>query len=208
MKKSRFLLLSSLLLCFGTMWAEEITGAQAVQAARVWLAQNPSPLAEALNGEPSLAQTYSNATGNAVFHVVQFSQGGYIWLAADDAAGPVLAIAPGFAGDAKAQAYAAAVEMAEGDVSAGQAAVASTRQARVATASTATTTTLTPQERWAQLLASPKLRAAPVEVVGDVRVKPFVKAKWNQSTVGGRNFFNAQTPNNYVCGCVATAGAQ
>lgn len=44
--------------------------------------------------------------------------------------------------------------------------------------------------------------------IDDVRVEPIVKSKWNQSTVGSKNVYNYYTPNNYVCGCVATAGSQ
>ena len=40
--------------------------------------------------------------------------------------------------------------------------------------------------------------------IPDVRVAPLVKTKWGQ----GNSVWNYYTPNNYVCGCVATAAAQ
>ncbi len=39
-------------------------------------------------------------------------------------------------------------------------------------------------------------------------VAPIVEARWGQSEWNGKATFNYYTPNNYVCGCVATAVAQ
>ena len=54
--------------------------------------------------------------------------------------------------------------------------------------------------------------ARPVSSVSDVRVAPFVLSKWSQSTVDdkktGALCYNYYTPNNYVCGCTATAMSQ
>ena len=74
--------------------------------------------------------------------------------------------------------------------------------------------------RWARLLgiapdAAPPIHGdhSPVEI-DDLRVDVLLKTKWGQSSVftesGGRRnpCFNYYTPENYVCGCVATATAQ
>jgi hypothetical protein len=44
--------------------------------------------------------------------------------------------------------------------------------------------------------------------ISDVRVEPFVKSKWGQTTTCGEISFNYYTPDNYPCGCTATAMAQ
>lgn len=44
--------------------------------------------------------------------------------------------------------------------------------------------------------------------LSDVRVSPLVQSKWGQSTWNNYKTFNLYTPNNYYCGCVATAFAQ
>jgi hypothetical protein len=44
--------------------------------------------------------------------------------------------------------------------------------------------------------------------INDPRVDPFIRSRWNQSTVNGSACYNYYTPNNYLCGCVATAYAQ
>ena len=64
--------------------------------------------------------------------------------------------------------------------------------------------------KWAKLLAAAKsgggvrLSAGLLSSVTDLRVPALLKTNWNQSGNGE----NLYTPNNYVCGCVATAGAQ
>lgn len=54
--------------------------------------------------------------------------------------------------------------------------------------------------------------AKPVDSVSDVRVAPFVQSKWSQTTVDDTSTsdlcYNYYTPNNYPCGCTATAMAQ
>ena len=44
--------------------------------------------------------------------------------------------------------------------------------------------------------------------ISDVRVAALIQSRWNQGDVAGAPCFNYYTPNNYVCGCVATAFAQ
>ena len=50
--------------------------------------------------------------------------------------------------------------------------------------------------------------AGSIGAPSDIRVAPLVKSAWNQSTAQGVNCYNYYTPNNYVCGCVATALSQ
>lgn len=70
------------------------------------------------------------------------------------------------------------------------------------------------ERKWARLLATnaiPRklmLAAAPHAAVSDLRVAPFVRSAWGQTTAGGVNCYNLLTPKNYCVGCVATAGAQ
>lgn len=75
--------------------------------------------------------------------------------------------------------------------------------------------------KWNALIAEGKARAAavangiklPAKVgipsVGDVRVEPLLKTKWYQDTDdAGEPCYSYYTPNNYLCGCVATAMGQ
>ena len=42
----------------------------------------------------------------------------------------------------------------------------------------------------------------------DIRVAPLVEAGWAQGAVGGSPCYNSKTPQNCLCGCVATAAGQ
>lgn len=50
-----------------------------------------------------------------------------------------------------------------------------------------------------------------LDTLSDIRVAPLVQSKWSQSIIcysNPVNCYNYYTPNNYVCGCVATALVQ
>jgi hypothetical protein len=52
-------------------------------------------------------------------------------------------------------------------------------------------------------------KAGPAKLSYDVELGPFLQSDWGQSSDGLGNYvFNLNTPNHYVCGCVATAMAQ
>lgn len=46
------------------------------------------------------------------------------------------------------------------------------------------------------------------ENISDLRVAPLLASKWNQEKAGGKPCYNYYAPNNYPCGCVATAMGQ
>ena len=56
--------------------------------------------------------------------------------------------------------------------------------------------------------ASATLKSASATTVEDIRVAPLVKSRWNQKTVGSKKVYNYYTPSGYCCGCVATAMSQ
>lgn len=72
------------------------------------------------------------------------------------------------------------------------------------------------QEKW-NLFLSKQIASASSPIIpddpalssiNDLRVDKLVQSRWDQSTAGGNNCYNYYTPNNYVCGCVATAMSQ
>ncbi len=66
------------------------------------------------------------------------------------------------------------------------------------------------QRIWQALAApSPSLQQAPAALAWSVEIGPFVPSRWNQAgDLLGNPVFNYYTPNNWVCGCVATAMSQ
>jgi hypothetical protein len=87
------------------------------------------------------------------------------------------------------------------------------------------------QDKWNELASAKADGKLGVNNVSNLRIAPFIKTKWNQSTVlnkktnqqeacynyytpngydtaAGKVIFKDGAPANYVCGCVATATAQ
>ena len=72
-------------------------------------------------------------------------------------------------------------------------------------------------DQWSRLMAAGKsggkrLQAKQSSPPDDLRVASFVRSKWSQSTATSgngysHNYYNYYVPNNYPCGCVATAFA-
>ncbi|MBQ6103427.1 MAG: C10 family peptidase, partial [Kiritimatiellae bacterium] len=73
------------------------------------------------------------------------------------------------------------------------------------------------QKRWADLLSEEEdvlpTAGTGVDSIPDVRVDSFIQSSWNQKTSDNYTgstltCYNYYTPNNYYCGCTATAYAQ
>jgi len=53
-----------------------------------------------------------------------------------------------------------------------------------------------------------RITAFSMSSISDIRVAPLIQSKWYQLDVCNNKCYNYYTPNNYPCGCVATALAQ
>ncbi|MGD1032589.1 MAG: C10 family peptidase [Opitutaceae bacterium] len=212
------LLLFAGLSCIGAPVGSE----QASQAARRWLELSPSPMGR-LAGKFAKITAYSNAAGEARFYVVDLAPTGYIAVAADDEAEPILAFSHSdhFQAVAGDPLYDLLQLDTEGRIGA----------LRNAAAAGAPLSALRARNRnkWG-LLAIPGATTAGAEApalstgagiatVNDVRVAPLLQSEWNQSFIDPSgteialfNYYTppykAGTPTNYYAGCVATAAAQ
>lgn len=174
----------------------------------------------ALDGEvtaaPESVVEYPAKDGKGKFYVVKLAGGGFVVVSGDTELVPVLAYSK------KGQwvddiAQNPLLAMLPIDVAAMMAKLRSANDAgvssgggsvrRLASASAATGGNAA---KWAKLLAAAKsgggvrLSAGRLSSVTDLRVPALLETSWNQSGNGE----NLYTPNNRVCGCVATAGAQ
>ncbi len=185
--------------------------AQAEKIVKNWLAQNSRPLGASMAQAVKEVQTFRDGAGNAVYYVVYLNPQGLVIVSADDLVEPIVAfLARGSYDPSPANPLGALVSR---DLPARLAAVRDReRQA------TLEGLKFTPPRRmarargkWARFASSPS--AAELETVlpgnpSDLRVAPLLGSKWSQGDVGIYHCYNYFTPNNYVCGCVATAMAQ
>ncbi len=184
--------------------AAPVTANQAKIAASNWLGGD-SALGCRLQGEVAAVRTCTPTNG-ASFHVVKMAEGGFVVMSADTTRAPVVAFSSG--GDLEESDANPLWVLLKKDlairtkaVSGGGARLLSTAVSDEAAANEA---------KWAKLLGGgvQLMSAQGISSVSDVRVAPFVQSKWNQDNVGSDYCYNYYTPNHYVCGCVATAGAQ
>ena len=189
----------------GGLSAAPVTPNQAKTAVRRWL-NDDSALGCPLQGAVSEVRTCTPMNG-ASFHVVKLAEGGFVVTSADTRRAPVVAFSSGAdlaEDDANPLWVLLKKDLAirtEGESAGGGVRLMGAAQSEVESANEA---------QWAKLLGDgPQLMSAQgIVSVSDVRVAPFVQSKWDQGKVGSGNCYNYYTPNNYVCGCVATAGAQ
>ena len=68
------------------------------------------------------------------------------------------------------------------------------------------------EKKWAELLSGRQLKGTSRTSISDVRVNTLLTTSWRQSGSNGENYYTPPYGTgdsyNYVCGCVATAGAQ
>ena len=189
----------------GALSAATVTADQAKTAVQRWLSDDPA-LGCPIQGTVGEVRTCTPANG-ASFHVVKLATGGFVVTSADTRRAPVVAFSSGadlVEDDANPLWVLLKRDLAirtQGESSGGGAQLMGAAPSEVETANEA---------KWAKLLGggAQLMSAQGISSVSDVRVAPFVQSKWNQGTVGNGKCYNYYTPSNYVCGCVATAGAQ
>lgn len=177
------------------------------------------------------AQAETIAEGDARMHVVKLDGGGFVVMGADDLVEPVIAFSAGGAPvEADSEGPLPAIlkaDLAERARAAARRSASAGRTLLGASSASGGAERTATQRRWDALLAGGSGRARllasddsnGVEEIPDVRVEPFVKSRWGQENNSmysdrytnaplGDPCFNYYTPNNYPCGCVATAMAQ
>ena len=207
-----------------TVHGTEITADQAADAVQAWIDEGSS-MGRLADAEVDSSATLETASGSHI-HVVKLAGGGFVITSADDRVDPVLAFSPSgtnLVQDASNPFWA----LISGDIAARERAAGITASTRLRTTKASTSDKETPtsaQARWASLLEKAAAKKAGTmlrgkksarlasSTVSDIRVDSFVQSTWDQEThnglPNGLSCYNYYTPNNYVCGCVATAGAQ
>ena len=187
---------------------EEVTADSAVVAAQHWL-EDDAALGCSLGSEVDAVRTCSLQEG-ATFHVVKLKGGGFVVMSSDTTREPVVAFSSG--GDLVESDNNPLWVLLKNDLAlrVGEDAASSGKPNLLRT-TVGGSSGSSNEAKWNRLLGKSGglLRASQgVSSISDVRVAPLVQSKWSQEDVGVGHCYNYYTPNNYVCGCVATAGAQ
>jgi sugar lactone lactonase YvrE len=211
-------LLAVSLVYAGSLDAAPVNSTQAANAVRGWLQTDATPLGAKLGSQTGRVESFKDAKGTTLYHVVYLQPNGFVIVAADDAAEPVIAFVDKGRFDPSRKNPLGAL-------------VARDLPKRIAHAKkiSGTPTAAKIQTKWKNLVdawlkiqtgksggtggsAKPKS----VSSLSDLRVGPLLVTSWGQATdVHGNACYNyftppheAGNPSNAVCGCVATMMAQ
>lgn len=188
--------------------AEEVSADSAGVAAQRWL-QDDAALGCNLGTEVDSVRTCS-PQADATFHVVKLKGGGFVVMSSDTTREPVVAFSSG--GDLVESDSNPLWVLLKKDLAlrVGED-VTTNRKSGLLRTTVGGSSGSGNEAKWNRLLGKSGglLRASQgAAVISDVRVAPLVQSKWDQEDVGDGHCYNYYTPSNYVCGCVATAGAQ
>lgn len=207
---------ASLLLCSGNLWAEPVNARQAEKVVRGWLRADVKPLGADLGQQIMSVETFSDDDGQTTYYVVCLQPSGFVIVPGDDRVEPIICFAPVGRYDPSDDNPLGALvsrdmsgritavrdfQAAEG--AATQKKEANNKETALQKAS------LKAQSKWSDLQGyAETVGTMGVSSISDVWVAPLVQSTWGQTTVGGYTCYNYYIPNNWPCGCVATAMAQ
>lgn len=194
-------------------FASEVSADDAAYAVDAWVARGGTLGARL--GAVMRVDAHTPANG-AKFYAVKTAGGGTVFTSADTEAEPIMAFTSArddFSKIDEKSPLWALLARAKGGKKTTTLKTAAKSAAKMVPSASAT--------KWGKLIAEGKARVAAaanglkgpakagIPTVGDVRVAPLLRTKWSQEgDVVGEPCCNYYTPNNYVCGCVATAMSQ
>ncbi|MGD2094120.1 MAG: C10 family peptidase [Phycisphaerales bacterium] len=194
--------------------ASPVTEQDAVMVVTGWLKADSEPMDAALGQEVSKVEAFTDNNGEPVYYVVYLEPSGFVIVSADDLVEPIIGFVEDGVYDPSNENPLGALVTSDlnGRIKAIR------NNVRLLSAGIEATAAKT-QKKWSFLKglagsSGDEARLMGLNFISDVRVEPLVQTKWNQDYVYGvssgstRLCYNYYTPNNYYCGCVATAMAQ
>ena len=207
-------LLTVLLFSAGAAWAKPTTPKQAQTVVRNWLSLDAVPLGAPLGRQIKKVRTFNDDAGQPDYYVVYLNPSGLVFLSADDLVEPIIAFVSG-ATSYDPDPTNPLGALVSRDI---PSRVLKARQVEAQSlekgAAPGPTHQVKARQKWASLLnpTTNEKAAGWYDSIYDVWVAPLLQSRWNQktvdNTVSGPTCYNYYTPNNYDCGCVATAMAQ
>ena len=202
----------ALLFVFGAAWAAPVTRQQAERVAARWRSLETAPLGTDIGRTVREAIPYVDPSGEVMYYVVHLEPRGLVIVSGDDLVEPIVGFVAG------------AVSYDPSENNPLGALVSRDLPGRIRAARKWESEAggrghgekgrafIKAKGKWRQIDGDLASDAVPVPeglpALSDIRVAPLVQSKWSQGAEFGSNCYNYYTPNNYVCGCTATALAQ
>lgn len=187
-------------------FAAPVSPEQAKLAVQGWQVLDKAPMGvEMQSNTVQSVEAHALSEGDAAYYIISLSGGGFVAVAGDDLVEPIIAFNK--SGSFDADSDNPLFVLLEQDMRGRQAKARSMTGMDMSTSAESGA-----NKRWTSLLNAAAMAAQGLDMatpsISDVRVASLVDSRWDQSTVFGMNVYNYYTPNNYVCGCVATAMSQ
>ncbi len=173
-----------------------------------WLGLNSKPMDMQLSRGVREVKTFQDDSGAPLYHIVYLNSSGFVVVAGDDLVEPIVAFLPGGTYDPSwtnplgalvdRDVPARVVSAREIEQNALQKGLEFTPSGKTGEA----------KRKWGWLRTVQSVETIGLDSISDVRVTPFVQSTWGQGNNFSSRCYNYYTPNNYVCGCVATAASQ
>ena len=202
------------LLCGGVLGGQSapVDATNAVATVKQWLRHGPVPLGARMGTELGGVSTFRDASGAPLYHVVNLKPSGFVIVAAEDQVEPII----GFAAKG-------AYDPSEKNPLGALVAHDLPQRVTLARQHAGRAPGLKNSAKWRQLqtlmLGSTNSDIGITnnqKAIADVRIAPLLQTSWSQSVAAdGNALFNfftppymAGSPDNTLCGCIATALAQ
>jgi hypothetical protein len=188
-------------------WAKPTTSGQAAAVVQAWRQKDKKPLKSTIGESTRTIQTFRDASGTDIYHVVNLDPQGFAIVPADDLIEPIIAFSSDGTFDPSDTNPLGALISRDlpNRIAHVRGALPNASFKNSGTSSSEQTAS---KRKWDHLQGITPVLDYGVVSLSDVRVAPFIQSKWNQSTVNGNLCYNRYTPSNYVSGCVATAMSQ
>jgi len=206
-------LFALLALCCSCLWGRPTTAEEAEKLVVGWLKADPKPLGMSLGQQVREVETSRNESGEAIYYIVYLQPYGFVIVSADDLVEPIIGFVQGDSFDPSPENPLGA--LVTNDLKRRIAAVRTGSGLRIMAEEPFHAETRAKWRHFIDLASARKdgvtMMASGITSISDVRVAPLVQSKWDQRIVSDDcplACYNYYTPNNYLCGCPATALAQ
>ena len=220
MRLKKLVLLGATLLAAISAGGTPVSPATAKRAAQNWVKLSPRPLGENVGQTAANVVSGIDTNGAALFHVVRMQEGGFVVTSADDDVDPIVAFSENGDGGSATNQASPLYAWLQHDMR-----LRSSLSKKITYSAKGNTNTVsrTSRQRWAELLDTADTASDAIAswvkyasritspASNEIRVDKLLTSAWGQGNVDGlwtTKCFNWFTPNNYPCGCAATAMAQ
>jgi hypothetical protein len=173
-----------------------------------WLQADSRPLGVSIGRQVMEIEIFTNDAGEPLYYIVYLQPTGFVIVSSDDLVEPIIGFSSSSTFDPSSRNPLGT--LVNRDMK-NRLAEVKTKTGRQSAIKTSTVSKY--QNKWNHYISLAEtskdhISSFNLSPISDTYVAPLIQSKWSQLDVCYNNCYNYYTPNNYPCGCVATAMAQ